>query len=65
MLKIGAFSKLSMLTAQALRFYEKSGVLLPAEVDGQSGYRFYATTQLETAATIKVLRQLGCSVEEI
>ena len=41
MFKIGEFSKLSMLTVKALRFYEKQGLLIPAEVDRQSGCRFY------------------------
>lgn len=64
-LKIGAFSKLSMLTVKALRFYEREGLLIPSAVDAQTGYRFYETCQLETAAKIKALRQLDCSVEEI
>lgn len=58
MFKIGEFSKLSMLTIKALRFYEKEGLLIPAHVDEWSGYRFYEAKQLETAATIKALRQL-------
>ncbi len=65
MFKIGEFSKLSMLTVKALRFYEREGLLLPAYVDEWSGYRFYEAGQLETAATIKALRQLDFSVEEI
>lgn len=39
MFKIGEFSKLSMLTVKALRFYEKEGLLSPAHVDEWSGYR--------------------------
>lgn len=65
MLKIGEFSKLSMITVKALRFYEKEGLLIPARIDSWSGYRFYETNQLETAAAIKALRQLDFSVEEI
>lgn len=65
MFKIGEFSKLSMLTVKALRFYEKEGLLIPARIDEWSGYRFYEAGQLETAATIKALRQLDFSVEEI
>ena len=65
MFKIGEFSKLSMLTIKALRFYEKEGLLIPAHVDERSGYRFYEANQLETAATIKALRQLDFSVAEI
>ena len=65
MFKIGEFSKLSMLTVKALRFYEKQGLLIPAQVDQWTGYRYYEASQLETAATIKALRQLDFSIEEI
>ncbi|MCQ2424241.1 MAG: MerR family transcriptional regulator [Clostridia bacterium] len=65
MLKIGEFSRLSLTTVKALRFYEKEGLLRPASVDEWSGYRFYETAQLETAARIKSYRQLGLSIEEI
>ena len=65
MLKIGEFSKLSLTTVKALRFYEKEGLLIPASVDEWTGYRFYETAQLETAARIKSFRQLGLSIEEI
>ena len=65
MLKIGDFSKLSHLTVKALRFYEKEGLLKPASVDEWNNYRFYETSQLETAARIKSYRQLGLSIEEI
>ncbi|WFA09225.1 MerR family transcriptional regulator [Tissierella sp. Yu-01] len=65
MMKIGEFSKLSMLTIKALRFYEKEGLLVPKEVDEWTGYRYYETNQLETAATIKALRQLDFSVDEV
>ena len=65
MLKISEFSKLSHLTVKALRFYEKEGLLKPASVDEWNHYRFYETSQLETAARIKCYRQLGLSIEEI
>lgn len=65
MLRISEFSKLSHLTIKALRFYEREGLLKPASVDEWNHYRFYETSQLETAAIIKSYRQLGLSVEEI
>ena len=65
MLKIGEFSKLSQMTVKALRFYEKEGLLIPASVDEWTGYRFYTTDQLTTAARIKSYRQLDLSIEEI
>lgn len=65
MLKIGEFSKLSHLTVKALRFYEKEGLLVPASVDKWTGYRFYETSQLESAAKIRAYRQLDLSIDEI
>lgn len=65
MLRIGEFSKLSLTTVKALRFYEKEGLLVPASTDPQTGYRYYETAQLETAARIKSYRQMGLSIEEI
>ncbi len=65
MLRISEFSKLSHLTIKALRFYEKEGLLRPAAVDEWNNYRFYETSQLETAAKIKSYRQLDLSIEEI
>ena len=65
MLKIGEFSKLCQMTVKALRFYEKEGLLIPASVDEWTGYRFYTTEQLHTAAKIKSYRQLDLSIKEI
>lgn len=65
MLKIGDFSKLSLTTIKALRYYEKEGLLVPAYVDIDNGYRFYETYQLEDISKIKFLRQIGLSIEEI
>ena len=48
MLKIGEFSKLSMLTVRALRFHEREGLLAPAHVNERTGYRIYDTAQLRT-----------------
>lgn len=65
MLKISEFSKLSHLTVKALRVYEKEGLLKPASIDEWNNYRFYETSQLETAAKIKSYRQLDLSIDEI
>lgn len=65
MLKIGEFSKLSMLTVKTLRYYEKVGLLIPKSTDKFSGYRLYETNQLQIAAKIKALRQLDFTVDEV
>ncbi len=48
MLKIGEFSKLSIITVKAPCIYEKEG-LLPAKVELRTGCLFYDMAQLESA----------------
>ena len=42
MVGIGEFSRLSRLSVKALRLYGKLGLLVPAHVDAETGYRRYA-----------------------
>ena len=56
---IGEFGRRAGLSIKALRLYEASGLLPPAEVDTASNYRRYAATQLERAGRIGLLRRLG------
>lgn len=62
---IGQFSKMAGLSIKTLRFYHESGVLEPASVDSDSGYRYYSMEQVETARGIKVLRELEFPIREI
>lgn len=41
MLTIGRFAQLSGLSVKALRHYDDMGLLAPAHVDPESGYRWY------------------------
>ncbi|WP_321387013.1 MerR family transcriptional regulator [uncultured Enterococcus sp.] len=65
MFKIGEFSKISNTTVRTLRHYEKLGLLLPTTVDQQSGYRFYEASQISTINKIKMLQQIGLSLDTI
>ena len=65
MYRIGDFSSLSKVTIKALRYYEKEGLLIPAFVDKQTGYRFYKTSQLLEVSKIVSLRQVGISIQNI
>lgn len=68
LLPIGTFARRSGLTASALRFYDDSGVLRPADVDATSGYRYYHVDQLERAVTVRRLRELDmplATVDEV
>lgn len=65
LVNIGEFARASRLSPKALRLYDRSGLLSPAEVDATTGYRWYSTEQLEQAHLIAVLRQLGMPLAEI
>ena len=64
MLKIGEVSKRSGIGVEALRFYEKSG-LLERPSRTYSGYRVYGEDVLERLAFIKQAQALGFSLDEI
>lgn len=64
MLKIGDVSKRSGVGVEALRFYEKSG-LLDQPSRTFSGYRVYGEEVLERLAFIKRAQALGFSLDEI
>ena len=64
MLKIGEVSKRSGVGVEALRFYEKSG-LLERPSRTYSGYRVYGEDVLDRLAFIKQAQALGFSLEEI
>ena len=65
MFSIGEFSKVTGLTVKTLRFYHEQGILEPTHVEPGSGYRFYATSKVETARVIAALRDLEFPVAEI
>lgn len=64
MLKIGDVSKRSGIGIEALRFYEKSG-LLDKPSRTYSGYRVYGEEVLERLSFIKRAQALGFSLDEI
>lgn len=64
MLKIGDVSKQSGIGIEALRFYEKSG-LLEKPSRTESGYRVYDPQVLERLAFIRQSQALGFSLDEI
>lgn len=64
-LKIGEFSKLMQVTIKTLRHYEQIGLLLPHETDKWTGYRYYTLEQMQRLNTIRSLKRIGFSLEEI
>nr|WP_240929565.1 MerR family transcriptional regulator [Streptomyces coryli] len=65
MVTIGVFARAARVSAKALRLYDEMGVLPPAAVDAESGYRYYDPGQLERARLIAWLRRLGMPLARI
>jgi len=65
MYKIGDFSKMSKVTIKALSYYEKEGLIVPAYIDENNGYRYYESKQLIDISKIISLKQIRLSIEEI
>jgi DNA-binding transcriptional MerR regulator len=65
LLSIGDFSRMTFLSVKALRHYHDVGLLLPAEIDSESGYRRYDVVQVPRAQVIRRLRELGMPLEDV
>ncbi len=65
LIPIGRFSKVCRLTIPALRLYDELGLLRPAAVDPDSGYRYYSLAQAQDAERIRRLREVEMPLESI
>jgi DNA polymerase III sliding clamp (beta) subunit (PCNA family) len=65
MRSIGEMSRDSGLSVSALRFYDGTGLLVPAWVDPVSGYRWYGPDQLEESRLLAQLRRAGLPLADI
>jgi DNA-binding transcriptional MerR regulator/effector-binding domain-containing protein len=65
LLSIGAFARRSRLSPKALRLYDRMGVLPPADVNPENGYRRYRESQLATARLISMLRRLDMPLAQV
>ncbi len=63
--RIGEVAKMFRLSVGTLRHYETMGILTPAYIDADSGYRYYNVQQFECLNTIRYLRMLDFSLEQI
>ena len=64
-LPIGMFSRASSISIKALRAYHEAGILVPARVDPETGYRIYAVDQLADAAIVARLRALDVPLAQV
>ena len=65
LMSIGMFSRASLLSIKALRAYHEAGILVPARIDPETGYRSYLPTQLPDAAVLRRLRALDLPLSDI
>jgi DNA-binding transcriptional MerR regulator len=65
LMSIGRFARLTGLTVKALRHYDEVGLLRPATVDAETGYRSYRPEQVRQAETIRMLRRLELPLDDI
>jgi DNA-binding transcriptional MerR regulator len=64
-LTAGAFQAMTGLTPKALRLYAERGILTPASVDPDTGYRRYARSQLQHGMTTDLLRRAQVPLSEL
>ncbi|MGV9323703.1 MerR family transcriptional regulator [Streptosporangium sandarakinum] len=64
-LPIGRFARLCRLSVKQLRHYDELGLLAPAHVDPDSGYRYYRPDQARAALLISLLRSLDVPLPSI
>src|SRR6201981_1058944 len=64
-LPIGEFAQVTHLSVRTLRRYHERGLLEPAVVDPDSGYRYYTSEQIPAAQVIHRLRELDMPLREV
>lgn len=62
---IGEVAALLNMTPQAIRFYDKNGIVVPHYTDQKTGYRYYSYDQIHYIARIKHLQRFGFRLEDI
>lgn len=63
--KIGMFAAMNHVTVKTLRFYEEQGLLVPAFINPENGYRYYVLSQMAVIHQITALKKAGFTLEEI
>jgi DNA-binding transcriptional MerR regulator len=65
MFSIGEFARLGGVSARTLRHYDEIGLLRPATVDPETGYRGYSAAQLGQLNRVMALKELGLSLTQV
>ncbi len=64
-LTVGDFSRATHLSIKTLRHYHQVGLLEPATVNPETGYRYYSAGQIPAAQVIRRLRDLEMPVADV
>jgi DNA-binding transcriptional MerR regulator len=64
MFSIGEFARLGGVSVRTLRHYDEIGLLPPATVDPDTGYRGYSAAQLGQLNRIMALKELGLTLSQ-
>lgn len=62
---IGEVAGILGISVQTLRHYSKIGLLEPAYINPETGYRYYSYIQLSLIDRIRYLQNFGLSLKEI
>ena len=65
LLSIGKIASFFDVSVKAIRVYEKMGILIPAKIDPDTGYRYYTVDQVQTLNALLDLKRVGFSLNEI
>ena len=63
-LTIGEVSQIKRISTKSLRYYERIGILVPAVINPDNGYRYYTSDQLLTIDMIKFLAAMDFPLKE-
>lgn len=63
-LTIGEVAKIKRISLKSLRYYEKIGILKPAWINPENGYRYYNSDQLLAIDMIKFLNAMDIPLKE-
>jgi DNA-binding transcriptional MerR regulator len=64
-LTVGEFARITHLSVKTLRHYHQVGLLEPAQVNPDTGYRYYSVAQVPTVQVIRRLRDLEMPVADV
>lgn len=65
MFRIGEFARVGSVSVSSLRHYHERGLLVPAAVDPDTGYRWYSAAQLTRLSRIVALKELGFTLDQV